>query len=410
MGKEHNRILEEVTRSSIDLLLKEPFYSHFFSTLNKEVVSENSDIETMAVGLYNKSFVLYINSKFWDNILTDRAHRYGVIKHEVLHLVFKHLLAFDPALDSKLLNIAMDLVVNQYIDSRQLPDGSVLLSTFPELDLHTDQTHIYYYEQLSLLKRDIEDSKGLCSSKSARALNSISIKSNGIERHELWKAISQLGKTERKVLDCQIDNLLNISKNKTSLKSYSEMPAGMKLYLDSIFFKEEQLVNWRRVLKLFSESSSKTYIKNTLKKPSKRYGTTPGIKIRRKQKLLVAIDTSGSISEKEYSDFFSELFHIYKTGAEIRVVECDAEIQNIYAFKGVTPQIVHGGGGTAFEPPLAYVNNVFDCDGLIYFTDGIAPAPTIKCKRPILWVISKDGLPHKSKDFKILPGRKAKMI
>lgn len=410
MIKEHIRILEEVSKSSIDLLLKEPFYSHFFSTLNKEVVSENSNIETMAVGLSNKSFVLYINPVFWDNKLASRAHRYGVIKHEVLHLVFKHLIVYDSTLDQRLLNIAMDLVVNQYIESNQLPEGSILLSTFPELNLFYDQTHIYYYEKLNSLLKDIESKQGLCDSISAKNLNSISIKSNGLERHRLWDVISKLGKTEKSVLDYQINNLLNIARNKTSLKSYGELPAGVKLYLDNIFIKEEQLVNWKRILKLFSESSSKTYLKNTLKRPSRRYGTNPGIKIKRKQKLLVAIDTSGSIDDSEYTDFFSELLHIYRTGAEIRVVECDARIQNKYDFKGIAPKLVHGGGGTSFDPPIKYVNTEFECDGLIYFTDGIALSPTLKCRSPILWVISKHGLPSTCDEFKILPGRKAKMI
>ena len=39
MQNASNRILEEVTRVSIELLLCEPFYSHLFSTLNKEVQS-----------------------------------------------------------------------------------------------------------------------------------------------------------------------------------------------------------------------------------------------------------------------------------------------------------------------------------------------------------------------------------
>ena len=140
-----NRILEEVTRTSIELLLREPFYSHLFSTLNKEIVAAESGIDTMAVGLRFDTYTLFVNAEFWDTFLVDKKHRYGVLKHEILHIIFKHLLVNEPTLDRKLLNIAMDLVVNQYIERAQLPDESIFLETFPELNLEVDQTYFYYY-------------------------------------------------------------------------------------------------------------------------------------------------------------------------------------------------------------------------------------------------------------------------
>jgi len=63
------------------------------------------------------------------------------------------------------------------------------------------------------------------------------------------------------------------------------------------------------VLRLFAESSAKTQIKNTIRRPSKRYGTTPGILVRNKQKILVAVDTSGSIRGNELDLFFKEIIH-----------------------------------------------------------------------------------------------------
>lgn len=150
------QILEEVTKTSIELLLKEPFYAHFFSALNKEIVSENSDIRTLAVGLRHKNYVLLINSDFWQNTLIEKKHRYGVVKHEILHLVFKHLLVSESNKDHLLLNIAMDLVVNQYIDRSQLPKESLFLETFPELSLEKDQTYSYYYEKLQQLQQDCQ--------------------------------------------------------------------------------------------------------------------------------------------------------------------------------------------------------------------------------------------------------------
>ncbi len=404
-----SRILEEVTQTSIELLLKEPFYSHLFSALNKEIVYGNATVSTMAVGLRHKSCVLIINADFWDIHLKNKLHRFGVVKHEILHLVFKHLLVNEILLDKYLLNIAMDLVVNQYIASFQLPEKSIFLDTFPELNLEKDQTYFYYYEKLKELQDNIVNGGDLCDSISANNLENIKDYSHGLERHILWKEIYDQTEVEKAVIGAQIENLIRIAYDKTSLKNFDLLPAGLQLQISSIITKEQPLVDWRRVMKLFAESCSKTKIKNTLKRPSKRYGTTPGIKIKQHQKILIALDTSGSISQSEYEVFFNELYHIWKRKAIVRVVECDATIQFIYDYKGITPSVIHGGGGTSLTPPIVYANDVFHPDALIYFTDGYAELPSVQSRAPVLWVISKDGITPDDEMFQCLIGRKAKL-
>ena len=407
MSIDNGRILEEVTRTSISLLLKEPFYSHLFSCMNKIVVEQDNDVQTMAIGITDNAHTLYINPLFWDNFLTDEDHRYGVIKHEVLHIIFKHTLVNPKSFNKHLLNIAMDLVVNQFIERKQLPDESLFLETFPELEFEKDRTFHYYYDKLLALKNDINGKYK--DSVAAANLNSIKEKSHGLNRHDKWFEIYSQNNIDKTLTEAQIDNLINIANNKTSIKVFGNLPAGLRLWIEKILIKPVPLVDWRRVVKLFSESSCKTKIKTTLKRPSKRFGTVPGIKIKKLRKLLIAIDTSGSINKAELSDFFSEVYHIWRQGAEIEVVECDVVIKRSYAYKGVTPTFVTGGGGTDFNAPLEYGNNNFKPDGLIYFTDGFAPRPKTHARFPLLWVISKNGIEVDSHDFKHLPGRKAKL-
>ncbi len=402
------RITEEVTRTSIELLLKEPFYSHLFSSLNKEVVDDASGFKTMAVGLHKKIYCLYVNENFWDTFLINKLHRYGVIKHEILHIVFKHLQVNDPQLNRHLLNIAMDLVVNQYIERHTLPDESVFIETFPELNLEKEKGYRYYYDKLNHLQCNCNTLYR--DTVAAANLASIETSSHGLDRHELWKEIYSLNHIDKEILEAQLENLVNIAHNKTPLKLFSSLPAGIQIQINNILVKPRALVDWRRVLKLFSESSSKTRVKNTLKRPSKRFGTVPGIKIKHHQKLLVALDTSGSISKKEYEIFFSELYHIWRRGTVIRVVECDATIQHSYEYTGHIPSAVHGGGGTDFNAPIRYANEVYHPDGLIYFTDGVAGTPVVVPRTQVLWVISRQGIDAGSEAFKNLPGRKAKLI
>lgn len=404
---DHRRILEEVTRTSIELLMQEPFYSHFFAAINKEVTSPDAEIQTMAVGLRQRGHTLYINPVFWDTFFTDKRHRYGVVKHEVLHIVFKHTLVHEPTADRLLVNIAMDIVVNQYIDRAHLPVESVFMEGFPELQFEKGQTWRYYYEKLVHLRDNLDTLYK--DTECARMLCSISEASHGMDRHRQWREIFERSQLDKDLTSLEIDNLIGIARNRTSEKGYGKLPASLRSYLDSILLKSKPLVDWRRVIKIFSESSSKTKVRSTLKRPSKRFGTNPGIKIRKQKKLLIAVDTSGSIGREELSTFFSEVHHIWRQGAEIQVLECDATVQRVYPYKGVPPEFILGRGGTDFNPPIQYGNDNFRPDGLIYFTDGVAPAPTVTARFPLLWVISDSGIAGDSEEFRGLPGRKAKL-
>ena len=84
---------------------------------------------------------------------------------------------------------------------------------------------------------------------------------------------------------------------------------------------------------------------------------------------------------------------MWKLGAEIEIIECDAEVQKKYSYKGRIPEFVSGGGGTSFDPVFEHIRSSrFErYDGCIYLTDGYAPEPTIKPPCKVFWCITKDG-------------------
>ena len=145
--------------------------------------------------------------------------------------------------------------------------------------------------------------------------------------------------------------------------------------------------------KLLRTAGYRTEVVPTHRRMSKRFGTFPGIRIRRKQRLAVVIDTSGSISETVLEVFFREIHGIWRNDADVIVIECDAAVQRTYPYKGETPKAVEGGGGTAFDPALAWVrdprNGPFDA--CIYLTDGCAGEPDVRTRCPLLWVVTADG-------------------
>jgi predicted metal-dependent peptidase len=400
------RILDELARTGVALLLREPFYAHLFGSLNKEVVGAGHPVDSMAVGAGQGGLVLYVNAKFWDEELRDPAHRYGVVKHEMLHLVFRHLLVQEPQLDALLLNIAFDLVVNQYVDRAQLPDDSIFLESFPDLRLPPGQTWFYYYKKME----DLRQGQGgeFAGTPSSDQLQKIRSDSHGLERHQPWREMRSRSELEKSVTDQHLDSLLRTAHQRTSAHAWGSLPGELREMLRQRLQPLPAEVDWRTMLRLFSGSAFKTRLENTLKRPSKRYGTSPGIKLRRRQKLMVALDTSGSIGTVELELFFREIYHLWRAGTAVEILECDTRVHRRYPYRGRLPEAVQGRGGTDFREPLELANRERP-DGLVYFTDGFAPPPALRMHVPVLWVLTRGGLEKSHATYKELPGRKVKL-
>ena len=113
-------------------------------------------------------------------------------------------------------------------------------------------------------------------------------------------------------------------------------------------------------------------------------------------KIVVAIDTSGSVGDEMISQIFNEIFEILaKRKHDITVIECDTEVQRVYKAKTKDDikNKVMGRGGTWFSPVIDYVNKdkYFRDALLIYFTDGFGEyeIPKPRTYRNI-WVVFDD--------------------
>lgn len=368
----------EISRCIIKLLMKEPFYAHFLSGVIRVVTDE---IPTAAVGFKSGKIALYVNKNFFLEELKSISERVAVIKHETLHILFKHLFRMQSkSFENRLYNISADLVVNQLIGPWNLPESAITLSTFSDLNLPPNKSVEWYYKELK-----IQSEK-----------DSIKNKIIQISEKESHSYHSKWGENEeisQNVINTELDRMIIQSKDRTPLKDYGTIPIEIKKRINIIIEKRKSQIDWKRALRLFSTSSRKTRIYHTMKRISKRYGTRPGIKIKRYQRILVAIDTSGSINEDEYGVFFKEINSMWKQGGEIDIIECDATVQNKYKYRGKLPNFIKGGGGTSFDPVFRYLKSrrFEKYDGCIYFTDGYANEPKIKPPCKVFWLITKGG-------------------
>lgn len=352
----------DLIKACKQLVIKDPFYGLLLLSLNKYYSTSG---KTAWVARNGINYELCVNPDFW-NILNDNE-QLGVIKHELLHIAFKHLIMQESFSDKETFNIAADAEVNQYIDV--LPSDHIDIKNIdPQLPPKAGTK--FYYEYL-YKNRD----KNL----------------NGPGNHDHWKDFENLSDAEKQLISNQTDYIVKQVATQT-IKSRGTIPAELKEYVDSLFKINPPIFNWKAYFRRLIGFAIDVYVRKSQRKFSKRFEGAAGIKLKHKHSILVAIDTSGSVSTEELKDFISEIYHIWKAGAQVDVIECDAAIHRMYQFKGTFDGKFTGRGGTDFKPVIDYYNkSKKDYSTLVFFTDGYAPTDTFKVMKQMIWVITSNG-------------------
>lgn len=113
-------------------------------------------------------------------------------------------------------------------------------------------------------------------------------------------------------------------------------------------------------------------------------------------KIVYAIDTSGSMSQKDLEQAISELEDIRRRfRAKVYFMDCDAQVHGsrwIQPYEAL-PKLA-GGGGTDFIPVFDHlVHNRIKPDYCVFFTDGFGSFPDSKPPFDTLWVMTSDVKP-----------------
>jgi len=402
---------ESLARACKDLLLEQPFYGLFSCMLNKRW---RKDLPTAGVYQRGIQYELGLNEEYWAK-LSDRQHK-GLITHELMHMCFFHVTDWRHLENHQVANLAMDCEINQLIDINDLPPNPILPSSFPTLKLEPHKGTQYYYDKLndaaqknasktlSAILDAIKNGEG--KDKDGNPVVIIVKGENGegvgVPDHSMWEAINKLGEAEKKLLKSHIDHLMSEVAEQVE-KSRGTIPSELAEYLKNLNKYEPPKFDWKGYLRRFAGGSIRTYTKKVRTKLNKKFDDAPGLRVKSKNHVLVAVDTSGSVSQEELVEFFQEIDHIHRTGSDVTVIQCDAAISSVERYKRNQEIKVKGRGGTAFDPVIDYANEhskKYTC--LIYLTDGCAPAPE-PCRLRTLWVhstkstINEDLIGHKIK-------------
>jgi predicted metal-dependent peptidase len=364
---------ERLVKSRIQLLMSFPFFGQL--ALYLKLVEDNS-LPTAATDgrryLYNKDFV---------GNLSDTELNF-LTAHETLHAALGHLWRWENK-DRLIFNHAADYVINAMIkecdpsaNTFKMIEGGLYDKKFEGMS--TEEVYdllINDEDYVKKAKQMAEQGQG-----------------GTIDNHDVWEQAKGGGDKDNQEEDWQGRVVQAAQSAEGSQKG--TMPSLIKRMIKNLTAPQK---NWKQILAEFVQQEINDY---GFSPPDKRFSymdillpdfSEPEDVVKN---LVFAIDTSGSISEKHFQVFISEIVGcMQQFGGKVKgtLIYCDAEIASngVYDLEDVAKSMPVGGGGTDFRPVFNWIeNNLDECSGLIYLTDGYGSYPEKEAIYPTLWVLT----------------------
>jgi len=365
-------------------------YSFYYNLLQQTKINLDDKSKYIAYVKIQTKLEMTINPTLFQEFSIPEQS--GLIIHELQHLYKDHIkqtqakqieaisntLGIQP--NYMMANIAMDCEINpgisELVNSKKLGPKAgkkgKYKGCYPEdFKMYPNDSWVNYYAQLKSqgkIKPQPKDGEGDL---------------NGPHQdHEYFGESTKDSKMMNEVM-------ANAAKRAKTL-SAGNVPREIEKFL--IDYEASKQIPWNLVLRQFMQSLVDVKTKNTWKKVNRRFkGKLPGVKKLPRLDLLIGIDSSGSVSDKDLKAFYAEVDSINSTGMvtiDIAVFDTDIHQREEYK-KGFEAKRICG-GGTSFEGvhKLAIEERF---KGVVYLTDGYATFPnkdevTYKC----LWVINND--------------------
>ncbi|GIV03822.1 MAG: hydrolase [Fimbriimonadales bacterium] len=362
---------QKMIKARANLVMSHPFFGTLALRLK---MVEDPSIETASCD----GTSLRYNPKFVDKLPLSKVQ--GLIAHEVMHPAFLHHTRRGSR-DKKKWNIACDYAINTILHNAKidLPNGGYLNPAYSGMTAE----HIY-----TLLPDDPDDGNGNGQGQgqggndpggdggvddSPNSQNGGGSQSQQNHEEAEWKvAVAQAAH---------------------AAKQTGHLPGDIERMLEELF---EPVLPWRSILRRFMTEKrnddfswrrgNRRFITQGLYLPSRLSDDAMG-------EIVVVIDTSGSISQKELTQFGNEVKGIVDEvrPSKVRVIYCDSRIAHIDEF-GPDDDLqfaARGGGGTDFRPPFRWLEeHQIVPRALVYLTDGYGPFPEQEPDFPTLWCIN----------------------
>lgn len=388
-------------------------YPHYAGVLARMDPIAANTVKVMAVCLRrwddpDSGFQLLVNRNYFERY---PQYRTGVLLHEIQHVLLGHLtMAKFHCVDRpQVMELAMEISANEFV-REPLPEHGVDIQRFLQYGIKPGQSTMERY-----------------------ALLQTACQSGGLKMQDSW--FSQMQDTHRPcqagasggaglgdMLDARSDGAternwsrglfgLGMRTSEAGLRQMKEAIAAHlagehggaddPLQYDNVLRRGKELsrvlldsgprgeLNWVRILR--EAFPQRRQVQPDYLRPNRRFpmrvGEIPGRRRRPpKPKLLVGIDTSGSMSSEALGRVAREIRRLARH-ATLTLAECDAAIHRIYPLVGPLGPFV-GGGDTNFVPVFDEARAARRFEGLVYFTDGKGNLPKTAPSVPTLWALT----------------------
>ncbi len=399
--------LDRIRQARINLLLDEPFFGALLMHLK---VIEDKSVPTFSTNGRDLRF----NAAFLDQ-LTDAQLR-TILAHEVMHCALLHMYRRDQR-DLRKFNVAADYAINNFLDNYNqhaalrgakpfVFDGPLANGCLDHAYDGKSAEEIYNLMPEPPPKEaggsKMEDGKGSQSGAQGQPQPG-SGKGNSPSNSPSSPgeftdgAVDEAGREA-----AEADWKVALKQATAAGKSRGRLPAEIERLVNDFL---EPKAHWRELLRRFLTSTSRDDYSFT--RPNRRYSgyspsstrhprsrcILPSLHSPSLGKIVCAVDTSGSIDQKQFNEFMAEVRAVFFDCRPVSfvVAQCDAalhEWQELGPFDDLQIK-AKGGGGTDFTP-------VFDramaepepIAALIYLTDLEGSFPDYAPPFPVLWAVT----------------------
>ncbi|WGI17063.1 VWA-like domain-containing protein [Methanonatronarchaeum sp. AMET-Sl] len=394
---------ERLEKARVQLLLNNPFFGHLANYFQFE---ENTDIKGP---ITTKGETLVFNPKITEKYNTDELMT--SIAHVIMHTALGHIWRRGNR-NEVIWNASTDQAVNHLLNASgfTIPNKIELKASFR--DKSAEEIYIELKKEIkekqdtrpkekqkqNATDNDKKTPKEKEEDRVKEKINQYKGASleNTIDSHEKWEKAS---KKQQKNIQEEWKRRMTEAVNHA--KKDGQLPNSVERTVKKL---TKPKVNWRNQLRRYVIQHARDDY--NWMKPNRRllqYNIYYPSARNEKLEIAVAIDTSGSISQKELETFLSEMKEIigYTDNYRIILIACDAEIQNYMEINSQETTNINktikdfaknlkGGGGTKYSPVLKKLKGK-QIQALIYLTDGKCNEKIKKPRYDVIWAISEQG-------------------
>lgn len=347
-----NQIKQRIKQTKANLILEQPYFGSV-AMLQKPKLNE--DIQTFSSTPqyfeYNDDYIQCLDDEELSFLLTNSAmhQALGYNNRKEGRMDWLWTMAQDYAINSLLVNNGLKL---------------------PELLLYDERFDTLSSEAIyKILEDEIDEDKH-----TTKEVENI--------RYEKMPEVNEY---DQDPVDTQDLNQQLLNKAKLQ----GDLPLGIEILVPKL---DNATITWEEELYTLIENSVK--FDYSLSPPNKRYISQgmalPSLSGTR-TKLVIAIDSSGSIDGALLGKFLSEVESIMNTFVdfEIDLLVADAKVQEHHIlYPGDELEYtLKGGGGTNFENTFIYVDeNINNVTLFLYFTDGLGTFPQNEPFYDVVWI------------------------